>query len=107
MIRTLKQKMAAFMLLSTLFLSSIAAWAQQSQVVHLDVQGMTCPLCVSMVNKVLRETPGVVSARTSLPKHEAVVVVQQGIDMDTLIAAVAKTGYTATVKSVEAQAAQE
>lgn len=106
MMRTMEKRFARLLASFMLFLGCVVAWAQNLEV-HLDVQGMTCPLCVSMINKALRETPGVVSARTSLPKHEAVVVVQQGVETDTLIAAVSKTGYTATVKSVQEKGTQE
>ena len=42
-------------------------WAQAAnQKVVLDIQNMTCSLCVISVNQALRETDGVIKAKSSL-----------------------------------------
>lgn len=41
-------------------------WAQAAnQKVVLDIQNMTCSLCVISVNQALRETDGVIKAKSS------------------------------------------
>lgn len=109
MIQFIKRNLAALVFVPVMALANVAAataWAD-NVVVHIDVQGMTCPLCVSMINKALRETQGVLSARASLPNREAVVVMPEGTDTQRLIDAIAQTGYTGTVKSVEPHQVQQ
>lgn len=49
-------------------------WADNVQVT-LDVKGMTCPLCVTVVNQALRKTDGVIKAKANLKTEQAVVTV--------------------------------
>lgn len=74
----------------------------QSKVV-LDIQNMTCSLCVISVNQALRETDGVIKAKSSLKTRQAEAIVPEGFPTDTLLNAVAKTGYTATLNRIEQQ----
>lgn len=74
----------------------------QSKVV-LNIQNMTCSLCVISVNQALRETDGVIKAKSSLKTRQAEAIVPEGFPTDTLLNAVAKTGYTATLNRIEQQ----
>jgi mercuric ion binding protein len=47
------------LMLIILLLGSPAVWAADETVI-IDVEAMTCPLCVTVVNKVLRQTDGVI-----------------------------------------------
>ncbi|MDW2741727.1 heavy-metal-associated domain-containing protein [Atlantibacter subterraneus] len=79
-------------------------WAQaENEKVVLDVENMTCSLCVISVNQALRETDGVIKAKSSLKTRQTEVIVPEGFPTETLLEAVAKTGYTATVNHTEAQ----
>ncbi|QFH72395.1 heavy-metal-associated domain-containing protein [Enterobacter sp. E76] len=79
-------------------------WAQaENEKVVLDVENMTCSLCVISVNQALRETDGVIKAKSSLKTRQTEVIVPAGFPTETLLKAVAKTGYTATVNHTEAQ----
>ncbi|MDU7733256.1 MAG: heavy metal-associated domain-containing protein [Citrobacter freundii] len=98
-------------------------WAQATnQKVVLDIQNMTCSLCVISVNQALRETDGVIKAlcvisvnqalretdgvikaKSSLKTRQAEAIVPEGFPTDTLLNAVAKTGYTATLNRIEQQ----
>ena len=50
-------------------------WAQAAnQKVVLDIQNMTCSLCVISVNQALRETDGVIKAKSSLKTDRKSVV---------------------------------
>lgn len=86
-------------LIACLFLPLFAQAANQKVV--LDVQGMTCSLCVISVNQALRETQGVVKAKASLKTRQTEVIVAEGFPTDTLLHAVAKTGYTASVNRID------
>ncbi|MBW9432588.1 heavy-metal-associated domain-containing protein [Atlantibacter hermannii] len=82
----------------------LPVWAQAAnQKVVLDIENMTCSLCVISVNQALRETDGVIKAKSSLKTRQTEVIVPEGFSTDTLLRAVAKTGYTATVSHTEAQ----
>ncbi len=89
-------------LLLVLLLCSPLSWAA-NQIVVIDVEAMTCPLCVTVINQVLRETEGVIKAKSSLKTRQAKVIVPQGFDTQLLIKAIDKTGYTGSINSVEAQ----
>ena len=88
------------LLISACLLLPLFAQAANQKVV-LDVQGMTCSLCVISVNQALRETEGVVKAKASLKTRQTDVIVAEGFPVETLLQAVAKTGYTATVNRIE------
>ncbi|WP_339087330.1 heavy metal-associated domain-containing protein [Shewanella chilikensis] len=91
------------LLLVLLLLCTPFAWAG-NQVVTLDVKGMTCPLCVTVINKALRKTEGVIKAKSSLKTQQARVIVPEGFDMDALIKAVDETGYKGCINKIEPEA---
>ena len=90
------------LLITASLLLPLCAQAANEKVV-LDVQGMTCSLCVISVNQALRETDGVIKAKSSLKTRQAEAIVPHGFSTDTLLNAVAKTGYTATLNRIEQQ----
>ncbi len=69
--------------------------------VIIDVESMTCPLCVTVVNQVLRQTDGVIKAKSSLKTRQAVAVVPEEFDVNQLVRAISKTGYTGKINRVE------
>lgn len=71
--------------------------APSAPVVVLAVDGMTCPLCVAAVNKALRTTPGVISAKTHLADEQAEVEIAPELEVDALLDAVKAAGYDARV----------
>lgn len=77
-------------------------WADNVQVT-LDVKGMTCPLCVTVVNQALRKTDGVIKAKANLKTEQAVVTVADDFNLGKLIIAVDATGYKGTINKVEKQ----
>ena len=95
---TMKKLICKLLILLT-FATPISAWAK-NVVVNIQVKGMTCPLCVSMINKALTELDGVVKAKASLREHKAVVIVPEGYNTDLLLKAIEGTGYTGTVESI-------
>ncbi len=82
-----------------LLLCAPLTWAANKQVT-IDIEQMTCSLCVISVNQALRSTEGVIKAKSSLKTRQAVAVVPDGFDNQKLLAAVAKTGYTGKINSV-------
>ena len=67
-------------------------------VVILDVSGMTCDACAAEIETGLREVPGVVQASVDYEQSRTEIVVGIApIDPGSLIAAVEKTGYRASV----------
>lgn len=69
--------------------------------VILDIKGMTCSLCVTSVNQALRKTDQVIKAKASLKTRQAEVIVPEGFQLDKLLKAIEKTGYTATIFKVD------
>lgn len=74
--------------------------SEGAQCYRLDIQGMTCDQCAVHVQKTLAKVSGVAEAHVNFPKHEAVVCTKSSGDVhvDSLIAAVKKAGYKATLK---------
>ncbi|WP_158047438.1 heavy metal translocating P-type ATPase [Skermanella pratensis] len=60
----------------------------------LSIEGMTCASCVGRVEKALRRVPGVTEASVNLATERAHVV-GSGLDGNTLVAAVDRTGFRA------------
>ncbi|MTD39511.1 heavy metal transporter [Erwinia sp. CPCC 100877] len=71
-------------------------WAANKKVT-LDVDQMTCPLCVISINKALRSTDGVIKAKASMKTHQADVIVPSDFDSQKLLAAIAQTGFSAKI----------
>jgi Cu+-exporting ATPase len=71
---------------------------------RLQVDGMSCASCVSRVEKLLLQQPGVQSASVNLATEEARVVVATGTSVAALLVALRKGGYPAQLKTVDAQA---
>ncbi|MBK5239411.1 MAG: cation-translocating P-type ATPase, partial [Actinomycetales bacterium] len=70
--------------------------SETESTVVLDIEGMTCSSCVSRVEKSLTQLPGV-SAAVNLATNTARVDFPASVSTEELLAAVAKTGYTAHV----------
>jgi Cu+-exporting ATPase len=66
----------------------------------LGIEGMTCENCAAHVQKALAHVPGVAEAKVTYAKGEASVCIRKGtaVTGETLVKAVEKAGYKATVK---------
>ncbi|MDX9976089.1 MAG: copper ion binding protein, partial [FCB group bacterium] len=76
--------------------------------VEFSVEGMHCASCVVSVESELKKLPGVFKANVNLPTEEASVEydpAQQ--DVQSLVAAIGRVGYTAKVKSETADEDQD
>lgn len=67
----------------------------------LAIRGMTCSLCASAVTRALEQVTGVKSAKVSLEEQRAVVLADEAVRADALIAAVGRAGFTATLAGPE------
>jgi copper chaperone CopZ len=77
-----------------------AANPDDQQQIVLQLKGMTCEGCASIVEKALRSVPGVSAATVDYEKAEAVVFVPMGQDVPrgAILQAVREEGYEAQVK---------
>jgi Cu+-exporting ATPase len=64
----------------------------------LPITGMTCASCAGRVERALRKVPGVKNATVNLANERAHVELLEEIDPATLIAAVDKAGYSASLE---------
>jgi P-type Cu+ transporter len=69
--------------------------------INLPIDGMTCASCVGRVEKAIAAVPGVAAASVNLALASASVEIQPGTEIDTLIAAVDRAGYTVPHASTE------
>jgi Cu+-exporting ATPase len=63
----------------------------------LPITGMTCASCAGRVERALRKVPGVTGASVNLANERAHIEVADSIDPQSLIAAVDKAGYGASL----------
>lgn len=78
--------------------ASSAAGQPENAVVVLNVQGMTCTACAGEIESELRQVPGVVRADVSFEQRSADIALSTARpNVESLIAAVEKAGYHATV----------
>ena len=76
---------------------------QTTEQVRLDISGMSCASCQAHVQGALRAQPGVSAANVNLMTREATVTYDPHISSPTtLIAAVAQTGYGASLPTATA-----
>ncbi|TWI54795.1 Cu+-exporting ATPase [Pseudomonas duriflava] len=72
-----------------------AGYSVPDETLELAIQGMTCASCVNRVERVLHKVPGVTAVNVNLASEQARITAVAGTDIQTLLAAVAKAGYTA------------
>ncbi|EUB71873.1 heavy metal translocating P-type ATPase [Pseudomonas sp. GM41(2012)] len=78
-----------------------AGYRVPQQSLELSIDGMTCASCVGRVERALAKVPGVKSVSVNLANERAHLELLGQIDPQTLIAAVTKAGYSASVWEVE------
>lgn len=83
------------LLIGVLMLSP-PSWADEPQVVEIQVTGMTCPFCVYGTEKKLNQLPGVDKAEVSLKAKKARIVMTPGkrADLDAIRKAIVEAGFT-------------
>jgi copper ion binding protein len=62
---------------------------------QLNIEGMSCEHCVAHVKKALEAVSGVKSAKVNLKSNSAEVEHSDGVNRESLKAAVTEAGYTA------------
>jgi Cu+-exporting ATPase len=78
-----------------------------ARTLDLNIAGMTCASCSTRLERVLNGLPGV-EAKVNLATEKARVRYQPGLaDADSLVAAVARAGFTATPASEEQRAREK
>ena len=84
-----------------------AGYEAPREEILLDVSGMTCAACVARLEKALNATPGVVSARVSLPAETADVTVVSGLtSAASLVETIESAGFEAKPRADDSHAAQ-
>jgi Cu+-exporting ATPase len=78
-----------------------AGYSVPQQSLELSIDGMTCASCVGRVERALGKVAGVKSVSVNLANERAHLELLGQVDPQTLIAAVTKAGYTASVWEVE------
>ena len=84
-----------------------AGFSVRSEVIDLDITGMTCAACSARLERVLGKLPGVESAAVNLATERASITVPAGaVPIESLIGAVKKAGFEAS-PTVTAKAQRE
>ncbi|MGZ9742213.1 heavy metal translocating P-type ATPase [Pseudomonas sp. GNP012] len=78
-----------------------AGYSVPQQNLELSIDGMTCASCVGRVERALGKVAGVKSVSVNLANERAHLELLGHVDPQTLIAAVTKAGYTASVWEAE------
>jgi P-type Cu+ transporter len=82
-----------------------AGYTVAQREIDLDIAGMTCASCVGRVEKALLKVPGVLAASVNLATESARIKVTGGLEAGTLITAIDKAGYAATVPAASQSSA--
>lgn len=81
-----------------------AGFSVPTELIELDISGMTCAACSSRLERVLSKLSGVEMAAINLATEKAAVTLHSGaVTQEDLILAVAKTGFSATPSITTAQ----
>ncbi|MGF6327148.1 Cu+-exporting ATPase [Pseudomonas sp. BS3782 TE3695] len=78
-----------------------AGYSVPQQTLELSIDGMTCASCIGRVERALAKVPGVKSVSVNLANERAHLELLGLVDPQTLIDAVTKAGYSASVWEVE------
>ena len=85
-----------------------AGFGVPAESARFDVGGMTCATCSGRIEKVLRKLDGVTTAQVNLATEVATVAYTPGVvTVASMIAAVEKAGFTATVALTDAAAEED
>ncbi len=76
--------------------------APAPQTLSLDITGMTCASCVSRVEKALARVEGVEEVSVNLATERATLRLAPSVETPSLLKAVAKVGYEASVRTPQA-----
>jgi Cu+-exporting ATPase len=77
-----------------------------TQIIRLDVQGMSCTSCAARIEKKLNRLDGV-QAQVNYATERAVVEASDDVDPQTLLDTVSRTGYSATVRPEHGHVGQD
>ena len=78
-----------------------AGYSVPQQTLELNIEGMTCASCVGRVERALNKVPGVKSVSVNLANERAHLELLGQVDQQTLLDAVSKAGYSASVWQAE------
>lgn len=78
-----------------------AGYSVPQQTLELSIDGMTCASCVGRVERALAKVAGVKSVSVNLANERAHLELLGQVAAQTLIEAVSKAGYSASVREVE------
>ncbi|MCF6206213.1 MAG: heavy-metal-associated domain-containing protein [Sulfurovum sp.] len=71
----------------------VGLWGAERTVI-IDIKGMTCPLCTTVIKKSLKQEPGVHKAKVRLNTAKATVTYDDTqTSPEKLLQAIARTGY--------------
>ncbi|MFJ5285181.1 copper resistance metal-translocating P1-type ATPase CueA [Pseudomonas sp. NPDC088429] len=78
-----------------------AGYSVPQQTLELNIEGMTCASCVGRVERALNKVPGVKGVSVNLANERAHLELLGHVDSQTLLDAVSKAGYSASVWQAE------
>jgi Cu+-exporting ATPase len=78
-----------------------AGYSVPQQTIELNIEGMTCASCVGRVERALNKVPGVKGVSVNLANERAHLELLGHVDSQTLLDAVSKAGYSASVWQAE------
>ena len=80
-------------------MSSFSGTPKSAQALAFHVEGMHCESCVARVQKVISQTPGVVSASVDLAAKRASVTFSGPPDVAAVIVAIGEAGYESSLEN--------
>ena len=88
-------KKVTLILISILWLST-NAWAAEHEVVHVSINGLSCPFCAYSVDKSISKLAGVDSVNVDLAENsvDVVMLAEHTADLAAIKEAIVNAGFT-------------
>lgn len=84
------------LILTALLWLAASAWAAEHEVVHVSINGLSCPFCAYSVDKSISKLTGVDSVNVNLAENsvDVVMLAEHTADLEAIKQAIVNAGFT-------------
>ncbi len=84
------------LIMSLIFFFPLSLLADNTQIIDIDIEGMSCKFCAYSVKKNLSELPGIEQADVNIDTKKAHIVMQEGqqADIEQIKQKITESGFT-------------
>ena len=84
------------LIMSLILFFPMSLLAGNTQIIDIDIEGMSCKFCVYSVKKNLSELPGIDKADVNIDTKKAHIIMQEGLqaDVEQIKQKISESGFT-------------